>query len=154
MFKPSSASEPGGPGDPRAANRIAGLAVLGFALALWLWLIPWQVDAADYGWLRPRTLPMICAVGLGIGGLGLALFPAGRVELAPVRSLRVAGLLVLAGITVWAIGRWGFLRAAPVFALVLVAVLRERRWPWILASVALIPAFIWSAAQFLGRPLP
>lgn len=136
------------------ANRLAGLTIAAFGAALWLWIIPWQVDAADYGWLRPRTLPLICAAALGLLGLILAAFPVGRIDLAPRRSLRVTGLLALSGLAVSAMGRWGFLWTSPVYALIVVIVLRERRWPWIVAAVVLVPAFIWTTVHLLGRPLP
>jgi putative tricarboxylic transport membrane protein len=139
----------------RLAARLAGLAVAGFGAALWLWIIPWQVDAVDYGWMRPRTLPTICAVGLLVAGLALAAFPAGATDLSPRRSLKAAALLALMGVAVWAMDRWGFLVAAPFLAAILVAILRERRWPWILAAIAAVPGLIWLAVvPLLGRGLP
>jgi len=168
MSGPSSASEAGDDADTarrheagvsspsdRLAARAAGLAVAAFAAALWLWIIPWQVDAADEGWMRPRTLPTICAAGLLIAGLALAVFPAGAADLAPRRHLKAAALLAMLVATVWAMDRWGFLVAAPLLAAALVAMLRERRWPWIVAAVAGVPVLIWLAAvPLLGRALP
>jgi len=139
----------------RLAARLAGFAVAVLAAALWWWIIPWQVDAADDGWMRPRTLPLICAAGLMLAGLALAAFPAGAADLAPRRSLKAAGLLALLFATVWAMDRWGFVVAAPLLAAILVAILGERRWPWILAAVVGVPGLIWLAVvPLLGRGLP
>jgi putative tricarboxylic transport membrane protein len=131
------------------------VAVAVFAAVLWLWIIPWQVEAVDVGWMRPRTLPMICAGGLLVAGLALAAFPAGATDLAPRRSLKAAALLGLLFVMVWVMDRWGFGIAAPLLAAALVAVLREHRWPWILAAVAGVPGLIWLAVvPLLGRGLP
>ncbi|MDF0603439.1 tripartite tricarboxylate transporter TctB family protein [Psychromarinibacter sp. C21-152] len=143
-----------GPGD-RALTRGAGFAVLAFAAVLWVWIIPWQVDASGTGWMRPRTLPLICAAGLGIGGALLAVVPAGLTDLRPRAHLKAAGLLVIAAVAVWAMARWGFLWVAPVLAAALVAILRERRPLWIAATVIGVPGAIWLAVvELLGRSLP
>lgn len=148
-------SAPSSGGSDRTANRAAGLALVGFAALLWFLVIPAQVDTASYGWMRPRTLPSICAVALGLFGAVIAAWPLGAVDLAPGRTLRVATLLGLSGLALWAMGRFGFPWTAPVFAAALVAVLGERRWPWILAAVAVVPAAIWLVVvAALGRTLP
>lgn len=139
----------------RTVNRITGLAVASFAAAMWVWIIPWQVDSASYGWMRPRTLPSICVVGLGAAGLLVMLFPGGATDIAPRRHLKAAGLLALAAAALWAMGRWGFIWTAPVLAALLVATLRERRPVWIAATVLAVPLGIWLAVeQLLGRTLP
>ena len=117
--------------------------------------VPAQVDAASYGWMRPRTLPLICAAGLGLGGLALALFPGGVTDIAPGRHLRAAAILGLTALALWAMSAWGFPIAAAGLAIVLVAWLGERRLGWIAATVAGVPLFIWLAIeQILGRNLP
>ncbi len=139
----------------RTVTRITGLAVAGFAAAMWVWIIPWQVDSASYGWMRPRTLPSICVAGLGAAGLLLVMFPGGATDIAPRKHLKAAGLLVLAAAALWAMGRWGFVWTAPVLAAALVVALRERRPVWIAATVITVPLGIWLAVeQLLGRNLP
>lgn len=139
----------------RAANRAAGLAVAAFAAVLWLVVIPDQVDEASYGWMRPRTLPTICAGALGLFGLALAAFPGSSVELSPRRSARVLVLLVLSSAAVWGLSRWGFLMTAPALAAALLLFLRERRPGWWLAAAAGVPAAIWAIVEgLLGRGLP
>ena len=154
MSAPSSESD-AAPGGARAANRLAGLAVAGFAALLWFVVIPAEVDSAGYGWMRPRTLPLVCAGALGLFGLLLAAFPGGKVDLAPRRSLRVAGLFALSAAALWAMGQWGFPVTAPALAAALALFLRETRWPWIVAAVACVPATIWLIVTVvLGRNLP
>ena len=63
-------------------------------------------------------------------------------------------VLILAG-AIWALGKIGFLVAAPVFAALLIAVIRERRIGWIAATIIGAPALIWVVVDLLlGRPLP
>ena len=150
-----ASDETSGPGATRAANRIAGLVVTAFALVLWFLVIPDQVDKADYGWMRPRTLPMICAVSLGLLGLILAVFPHGAVDLSPRKSARVAVLALISAIAVWSMGRFGFVIVAPILAAVLLVYLNERRWPCWLGAVVGVPVVIWVVVtQLLGRGLP
>lgn len=134
---------------------MSGLAVSVFGLALLLWLIPEHTETVDYGWMRPDTLPKACAWGLLALGLVQTAVPRGGVALDGGEVLWVAVLVVLSGIAIWAMGRVGFLVVAPVFAAVLVALIRERRWPWILAAVAGAPALTWLVVSvLLNRPLP
>jgi len=126
-----------------------------FGLALLLWLIPAHTETVDYGWIRPDTLPRACAWGLLMLGLVQAAVPRGAVALDRSEVIWVAALVVVSGIAIWAMGRVGFLVVAPVFATVLVALIRERRWPWVLAAVAGAPALTWLVVSvLLNRPLP
>jgi putative tricarboxylic transport membrane protein len=137
------------------ANRLSGLAVSLFGLALLLWLIPAHTETVDYGWMRPDTLPRACAWGLLTLGLVQAAVPRGGVALDRGEVLWVAALVVVSGVAIWAMGRVGFLVVAPLFAALLVALIRERRWPWILAAVAGAPALTWLVVSvLLNRPLP
>jgi len=154
MSEPSLASERNA-GPSRTGNRLVGAAVLAGALALWFWLIPWQVDAADTGFMRPQTLPQTCAAGLGIGGLLLIAFPAGATRFDARRTLKSACLLGAALITVWTMAHLGFLWAAPLLSAILALSLRERRWPWLAATAIGLPLAIWLIVEpLLGRSLP
>ena len=116
-------------------NRLSGLFVFGFGLVLLMWLIPEHTETVDYGWMRPDTLPKACAWGLlGLGLIQTAL-PSGAVDPDGGEALWVAVLTALSAIAVWAMGKVGFLIVSPVFAALLVALIRERRWPWIVATV-------------------
>lgn len=134
---------------------MAGLAVALFGVALLLWLIPAHTETVDYGWMRPDTLPRACAWGLLVLGLVQAGVPRGAVALDSGEVALVAVLVALSGVAIWAMGRVGFLMVAPVFAALLVALIRERRWPWIAAAVAGAPALTWMVVSvLLNRPLP
>jgi putative tricarboxylic transport membrane protein len=155
MPEPSSGAEPearaaGGPGD-----RIAGAVVLALALLLWVVVIPDQIDAVAYGWMRPQTLPSICAAALGLLGALLLLTGGRPMAVDAGQAARLAALLGLLAAAVWAMARTGFVWVAPPLAAVLVVLLGERRWPWALAAVAGAPAAIWIVvAVLLNRPLP
>jgi putative tricarboxylic transport membrane protein len=139
----------------RAINRLSGLAVAVFGLLLLVWLIPVHVEEASYGWLRPQTLPQICAVGLIGLGLWLAARPGGAVQIDGTEAALCALVAGLAAGALWAMGRFGFLVTAPVFAALLVAIIGERRWYWALTGILGAPALIWLVVQvLLQRPLP
>ena len=139
----------------RLAARALGIVAMGFAAALWWRLIPWQVEMAEYGWMRPQTLPQICAVGIGAAGLLLLIFPAGKVSPRPGLSLAAVGLAGLAGLGLWAMDAYGFLYAAPPLALAAALAMGERRPANLAAAAILPPAVIWLlAVELLGRSLP
>lgn len=139
----------------RTANRLAGLVVAGFGLALLLWIIPAHTEEVSSGWILPQTLPRACGVALVLLGLWLAVFPKGAVTLDGYEAAIVTLCLGLSAISVWLMGRIGFLWTAPMLAALLVALIGERRWPWALAGVFSAPVLIWLVVdQLLGRPLP
>lgn len=136
-------------------NRLSGLFFFAFGLTLLIWLIPEHTETVDYGWMRPDTLPKACAWGLlGLGLIQTAL-PSGTIGPDGGEALWVAVLAALSALAVWAMGKVGFLIVAPVFAVLLVALIREKRWPWIAAAVAGAPALTWLVVSvLLNRPLP
>lgn len=138
-----------------ARDRAVGAACLVFALLLWFVLVPWQVETVGYGWLKPRTLPRILAVAIGLGGLALLLRPDPAPEMRPAAWGRAAlfGAVLVAGLAgmAWA----GFALAAPVMALAVMLLAGERRPLWLALGVAAMPAAIWlCVAVLLERPLP
>jgi len=153
MSEPSSNSKTG---VSRIGDRLAGAAVMLCALLLWRVAIPDQVDAADYGWMRPRTLPLILAAALGLTGALLMAFPAARpVPQATRPALRLAGITLLAALCVATIGAFGFVATAWAVALGLALLVGERRWPWLVGVAVLVPGAIWlTVSVLLHRPLP
>lgn len=137
------------------ANRTIGLCVVFLAACFWLFVIPNHSSTTDYGWMRPRTLPTICAFSLmGLGAL-LALFPRGAVTLERREILRVTLLVGLTAVIIWAMSRFGFLAAGPLFVLIVMIFLRESRPLWVLSGVVISPLAIWFITTILlSRPLP
>ena len=137
-------------------DRLAGAVVMAFALALWLYVIPDQVDTADYGWMRPRTLPSILAVALFVLGLVLALIrPIPAEDGGDGSAPDIALVIGLAGLGIFGMGHFGFLYAAPPLAIAAAWLLREHRWPLLIAAGILVPLAIWGLVEgILGRPLP
>jgi len=141
--------------DQRTINRLSGLAFAGFGAALLLWIIPAHTETASYGWLKPDTLPKICAWGLAGLGLLQALMPRGEVSLDGYEFAMVAVVAALSAVTIWGIGQFGFLVTGPIFAAVLVWLIGERRPIWIAAAILGAPALTWVVVDLLlGRPLP
>ncbi len=136
-------------------NRLSGLVVFLLGLAIIFILIPAETETVDYGWLRPATLPTIAASIISVAGLLHLLFPQGRVELELFVVLRAALFLMIAVAGLWGMSRFGFTIAAPLMLLLIMLIIGERRWPWLLTGVVLLPAFVWLCIDFLlKRPLP
>lgn len=136
-------------------NRLSGLAVAAFGLGIWLYLVPHHTESVDYGWMRPQTLPMICAVALIVLGAIQTLRPTGAVTFVPGRAARAAVVFAVAVAAVWAMGRFGFVVVGPLFAAALMLGVGERRPVWLVAGVAVVPAGIWFiVAETLNRTLP
>lgn len=136
-------------------NRLSGLLVSLFAVGILFVLIPTQTETVDYGWLRPATLPSIATVIIFIAGAIHLFFPRGKAELNVSAACR-ALLFLFIGITgLWAMQVIGFVAAAPFMMLAFMIGIGERRWPWLLIGVVLLPAFIWFCIDYLlKRPLP
>ncbi len=136
-------------------NRLSGLVVFLLGLAIIFILIPVATETVDYGWLRPATLPTIAASVISAAGLLHLLFPQGRIELNVASVLRAVLFLMIAVAGLWGMSHFGFTIAAPLMMLVIMLIIGERRWPWLLTGVVLLPAFIWLCIDFLlNRPLP
>lgn len=137
------------------ADRLTGAFFILFGVTLYLWVIPWQVETADYGWLKPRTLPRILAVVLALCGAALIFKPVGDARPGHANWLRalVFAAVLVAGLAL--MGRLGFAYVAPVMAFALMWLAYERRWFWLATGALLMPAAIWFAvAILLERPLP
>lgn len=140
----------------RHGDRLIGAVVVVFALIIWFFVIPAQVDSASYGWMRPRTLPMTATALMGGFGALLVIFPAARKpSISWALTLRVLGVISLTAIAVFAMAQWGFLAVAPMLALILTLLVGERRPAWIAAAVVGAPFVIWFIVSvLLVRPLP
>ena len=137
------------------ANRLSGLLVALFGLALMVWIIPAHTETVEQGWMRPQTIPDICAVLLIALGLLHAVLPTGVVILRPKETLRVLMFAFAAGIGLWAMDQFGFLLAAPVLALIVMLLVGERRPVWLGAGAVALPVAIWFAVVvLLERTLP
>ncbi len=136
-------------------DRYLGLFFICFGALLYAVIIPWQVETVDYGWLKPRTLPRILAIGLGLCGVAMLVWPPhdARPSLSPwIRSSLFAGLLVVALVLM---GGLGFVWVAPVLALAVMLLAGERRLFWLVAGAVAMPAAIWFCVVILlERPLP
>ena len=153
MSERSSASDPR---LSRLGDRLSGAVVVLFALLLWLVIIPDQVDEASYGWMRPRTLPLVATTAMGLFGALLIIFAAPKpVPTSGLPGLRTAAVVAVVAIAIGATGLFGFLIVSPALALVASLLCGERRWPWLLAGVAVVPSTIWLIVSvLLSRPLP
>jgi putative tricarboxylic transport membrane protein len=136
-------------------NRFSGLFVSLFAIGILFVLIPGQTETVEGGWLSPATLPSIAAVIIFIAGAVHLFFPKGKAELNVSDAFRALIFLVIGIAGLWAMQVIGFVIAAPLMMLLLMIRIGERRWPWLVIGLALLPGFIWVCIDYLlKRPLP
>lgn len=139
----------------RQANRWVGAAVAALSVLFMLWVIPNHSSASATGWMRPRTLPTICASVLVLAGLGLLLRPVGAVDLPLRRWLRAGAILAAILLGLLGFAQVGFLATAPLLLVALMLLAGERRPLWIIGGGVLIPGFVWvTVTILLSRPLP
>ena len=138
-----------------SANRLSGLVVAAFGLALLLFIIPAHTETVDYGWMRPQTIPDLCAVLLVLLGLLHAVVPRGSVRFDRRETLRFALFAAVAVATAYLMGQFGFVAVAPPAALVVMLLIGERRPFWLAAGAIVLPAVIWvTVVHLLERTLP
>ena len=136
-------------------NRLSASFVILFGLSLVYFIFPIEIEKLDYGWVRPQTLPNICSFLLIIFGVVQLVFPRGKVDLQFSQILWSGIFMLVAFIAVFGFHNFGFIFTAPVFSLTIMLFIGERRIPWLLLGVFLIPFLIWlSVDQILGRFLP
>lgn len=137
-------------------ERLTGVAMLSFGLLLYFWLIPYDTEIVDYGWMRPQTIPNLMALIIAISGGWLILRPAPQQESATLRPLLLSTVyFIVLALTLLAIAHFGFLYVAPGLALVIMLLSGERRWHWLLSGTVLVPLVIWLVVSvWLGRLLP
>jgi len=136
-------------------NRASGLWVIIGGIILLFWIIPSQTEPADYGWLKPATLPKICAVFIIFTGLTHLIFPSGKAKFDVAFSLRVALFFVISCLGLYLMSCIGFILGAPILISVIMLLVGERRPLWLFSAVILLPAFIWFCVSFLlNKPLP
>lgn len=136
-------------------DRLSGLAVAALALALLLFVIPAQIEAVDYGWVRPETLPTVAAAALLLLGLLQAAAGGGTTRPEPGAVARAFLYLGYTAVAVWAMGRLGFPWVAPAMLLLLMLWIGERRPLWLGLGAVAVPAAVWGiVAGLLDRTLP
>lgn len=136
-------------------NRMSGIFISLFGIVLLFFIIPNQTEAVDYGWLRPATLPSIAAVVITLAGTLHAIIPKGGIELELTSALRALLILFIGILGLWLMKYVNYIAAAPLLMLVLMWMIGERRWKWLLVGVVLLPAFVWFCIDYLlNRPLP
>lgn len=132
-----------------------GAAVAALAVLFIFWVIPNHSSASATGWMRPRTLPTICASVLVLAGLGLLLRPAGAVDLSVRRWLRAAAILGAVVLGLLGFAQFGFLITTPLLLAALLLLAGERRPLWLIGGALCVPGFVWvTVALLLSRPLP
>ncbi|UTV98453.1 tripartite tricarboxylate transporter TctB family protein [Marinomonas rhizomae] len=135
-------------------ERIVTGGILVFGLTFLFQVMPQQVETVSYGRIVPATLPTIL-LWIIVGASSIQLITLkdnvgfnGRVV------LRTVVLLALMVATAWLMKLFAFEYVAPIFALLIMLFIGERRWYWLLLGGILIPLGVWLLVeQVLGRAL-
>jgi putative tricarboxylic transport membrane protein len=136
-------------------NRMSGFAVFIMGIVIYFWIIPYQTEAMDSGWLKPTTLPRITAVIMIISGVIHFIAPTGKADFDVRFSLRVGLFFVTSAIGLYLMGKFGFEFIAPTLILVIMILIGERRPVWLISGIVLLPLAIWCCVHLLlGKPLP
>lgn len=136
-------------------NRMSGLVVAIMGAILMFWIIPHQTEIVNSGWLKPRTLPRVTSAIIIIGGLIHFIFPAGKAEFDLAFSRRIGMFFAITIAGIYLMKLIGFVLAAPLFILVIMILIKERRPLWLVSGIILLPAVIWFCVDFLlNKSLP
>ena len=138
-----------------SADRASGAFFLAFGLAMYLAVIPVQVETAEGGNIAPDTLPNIASLIIAVSGLWLMLKPTAH-QIRDWRFFLTTGAYIAAlALGIYAMSWFGFVYVAPVLALVIMLMIGERRPHWLALGVIGMPALIWAfVTLILDRSLP
>ena len=136
-------------------NRLSASFFIFLGSTLIFFIFPIEIEKLDYGWVRPQTLPNICAFLLIIFGIAQLIFPKGKVILDFNQILWSCTFVIVAFISIFGFHNFGFIYTAPIFSLIIMLLISEKRVLWLFLGVLLIPFLIWmTVEQVLGRLLP
>jgi putative tricarboxylic transport membrane protein len=138
-----------------SADRFSGALCTLFGLAMYFAIIPAYVEKAEGGNIAPQTLPNILSLVIVFCGVLLAVKPTTH-KVQDVRIFMKAGLYVaVLAAAIYAVSLFEFLYVAPVFALVLMIMIGERKPLWLALGTIGTPSLIWFLiTQILDRALP
>jgi uncharacterized membrane protein YhaH (DUF805 family) len=143
------------PENTMAANRISGLVITLFALAMIYLVIPAHTEKVGSGWMKPDTLPLACCAALAIFGITQAVRARGATDIDISEWLRFFIAVLIVAACLWVMSIFGFLPGALATMLVLMLASGERRPVLIGMAGILVPASTWLiVVQLLGRSLP
>ena len=136
-------------------NRLSASFFIFLGLAFIYFIFPIEIEKLDYGWVRPQTLPNICAFLLIIFGIVQFIFPKGKVVLEFEQILWSGVFVSVAFIAVFGFHKFGFIYTAPIFALSIMLLIGENRIIWLILGAIVIPFSVWQIVEnLLGRFLP
>jgi hypothetical protein len=135
-------------------DKLSGGFIALFGLLLIYLVIPAQVEMVESDSLTPRTFPLIIAwLLVGVGAIQALI--ANRPQRYSVSGLgRVLLLVGFFVATIYLASLSRFIYISPLFALVLMVFMREKRPLWLLLGSLVTPLTIWLCVEvLLGREL-
>lgn len=138
-----------------SVDRASGAFFLLFGLAVYFLIIPAYVEQAEGGNIAPDTIPNI--VSFVIAGCGFLLIIKPTAQRPPRMRyfLVTAAYVSILAAAIYAMSWFGFVSVAPVFALVIMVMIGERRPLWLAIGAVAMPALIWFfVTHILDRVLP
>lgn len=137
------------------AERIFTAVLVLLGLILLFLILPQQVESVDYGRVFPSTVPSVALWVIIVAGVVQFFTSTERIEIHVTNSLRAIAFIAMFIASVWLMEKFGFEYFAPVFALVIMLFMGERRWYWLLFAAIAMPLSIWFLVEnVLNRVLP
>ena len=139
---------------PYSADRLSGAFLLLLGLALYFAIIPGFVENAEDGNIAPNTLPNIVSLIIAVGGGWLVIKPTDFQTLPLNQFAKMCMYVLVLGLGIYGMFLFGFVVVAPPLALIIMIMIGERRWYWLVSGVVGMPAIIWFlVTQVLDRNL-
>jgi putative tricarboxylic transport membrane protein len=135
-------------------ERAITAAIIFAGFTLFFLVMPGQVEEVDYGRIIPSTVPSI-AIWIIIAVAAVQIVQSRHsIHLDIAVCLKAAAFLCFLVFAAYAMERFGFEFVAPVLALVVIFVIGERRWHWLLLGGVVIPVGVWvNVERLLDRVL-
>ena len=136
-------------------DKVVTFLILIFGLLLLFVIIPQQIEAVDYGYIFPKTVPQIAAYIFILCAVIQLFADKSNTRLNVLVVARTFIFLGFIVVGVYLMPQFGFEFVAPVIAFLVMMLIRERRWYWYLTGCLVIPIGVWLLVeQILGRTLP
>lgn len=135
-------------------ERLVTLAIILGGLLFLLQVIPAEVETVDYGRMGPQTLPKIVTIIIILAACIQFFTEQTSIRFEPLIVLRTAIFIGLIILSVYLMTLLGFEYVAPPLALIVMVMIGERRWYWLVGGALVVPIGCWLIVEkVLGRLL-
>ena len=134
--------------------RIASAVIALVSILCLLFVLPAQVDPFASGIIRPATIPTVTLALMAVCAVVMFFEPVKEKDTEAEFLIRLALIIAWLLCALITLNYLPFQYVMPVFALLTMVQIGERRWYWLTAGT-LVPVLVWLLIEIvLGRPLP